>query len=77
MENHYFGSADYSQEELVAEFTAAFLSSETGVLPATLDNSTAYIKSWLRVLKNDPKMLVQAIGRAQKATNYILGVVPE
>jgi len=73
VENHYFGSELYSEEELVAEFTAAFLCSETGVLPETLDNSTAYIKSWLKVLKNDPKMLVKAVGRAQKATNFILG----
>lgn len=72
VENHYFGSELYSEEELVAEFTSAFLSSETGVLPETLDNSTAYIKSWLKVLKNDPKMLVKAVGRAQKATTYIL-----
>lgn len=77
MENHYFGSADYSEEELVAEFTSAFLSAETGVLPATLDNSTAYIKSWLKVLKNDPKMLVKAVGKAQKAANYIIGVEKE
>jgi len=72
VENHYFGSETYSEEELVAEFTAAFLSSETGILPATLDNSTAYIKSWLKVLKNEPKMLVKAVGRAQKAANYII-----
>ena len=77
VENHYFGSALYSEEELVAEFTAAFLCSETGVLPETLDNNTAYIKSWLKVLKNDPKMLVKAVGRAQKATNHILGTETE
>jgi antirestriction protein ArdC len=58
---------------LVAEFTAAFLSSETGVLPATLDNSASYIKSWHRALKEEPKMLVQAIGKAQKAADYIMG----
>jgi len=26
----------------------------------------------LKALKNDPKMLVKAVGRAQKATDYIL-----
>jgi antirestriction protein ArdC len=71
VEGHYFGSELYSEEELVAEFTAAFLSGQTGVLPATLENSAAYIKSWHRRLKEDPKMLVKAIGRAQKAANYI------
>ena len=77
VENHYFGSELYSEEELVAEFTSAFMCSETGVLPETLQNSAAYIKSWLSVLKNDPKMLVKAVGRAQKASNYILGTEPE
>jgi antirestriction protein ArdC len=72
VENHYFGSELYSEEELVAEFTSAFLSSETGVLPETINNSASYIASWLKALKNDPKMLVKAVGRAQKATDYIL-----
>ena len=72
VENHYFGSATYSFEELVAEFTSAFLSSETGVLPETVENSTAYIQGWLKVLKNEPKMLVQAVGKAQKATDFII-----
>jgi antirestriction protein ArdC len=73
VEGHYFGSELYSAEELVAEFTAAFLSSETGVLPATLENSAAYIKSWHKRLQEEPKMLVQAIGKAQKAADFILG----
>jgi antirestriction protein ArdC len=73
VESHYFGSELYSEEELVAEFTSAFLSNETGIAPATLDNSASYIASWLKVLKNDPKMLVKAVGRAQKSADYILG----
>jgi hypothetical protein len=72
VENHYFGSELYSEEELVAEFTSAFLSSETGVLPSTIENSTAYIQGWLKALKKDPKILVKAVGRAQKASAYIL-----
>jgi antirestriction protein ArdC len=72
IENHYFGSELYSEEELVAEFSSAFLSSETGIAPSTLDNSASYIASWLKVLKNDPKMLIKAVGRAQKVANYVL-----
>jgi antirestriction protein ArdC len=71
-ENHYFGSELYSEEELVAEFTSAFLSSETGIAPATLDNSASYIASWLKVLKNDPKLLIKAVGRAQKAATFVI-----
>lgn len=73
IENHYFGSELYSQEELVAEFTAAFLSGETGILPHTLDNSASYVAAWHKRLQNNSKELVQAIGKAQKAADYILG----
>lgn len=74
VESHYFGSETYSEEELVAEFTSAFLSNHTGIAPAVIDNSASYIKGWLGVLKNEPKVLVKAIGRAQRASNFILGV---
>lgn len=72
IENHYFGSELYSEEELVAELTAAFLCSDTGIAPSTLDNSVAYIKGWLTVLQNDPKMVVKAAGKASKAADYII-----
>lgn len=74
-----FGSHEYSKEELVAEMTAAFLCSETGIEQATIDNSAAYIQSWLKELKNDKSMVIMAAGQAQKATDFILnrGNVPE
>ena len=67
-----FGDAVYSKEELVAEFTACFLCGETGILPRTVENSSAYLNSWLKVLKSDSKLLVTASSQAEKATNYIL-----
>ncbi len=42
---------------------------ETG---KTFQNSTAYIQSWLSVLKNDVKFIVSASSKAEKAVNYIL-----
>ena len=71
-ERHCFGSADYSQEELIAEFTAAFLCGEAGVVMHTIDNSAAYIKGWLTKLRDDNKFVFQAAGKAQKAADYIL-----
>jgi antirestriction protein ArdC len=65
-----FGSANYSFEELVAEFSAAFLSASVGI-DSTRDNSVAYIKGWLSVLKGDPKIAVQAAGKAQRAADLI------
>lgn len=40
--------------------------------PETFTNSTAYIQSWLKVLKNDNKFIVSASSKAQKAVEYIL-----
>ena len=46
-----FGSTNYSKEELVAEMGAAFLCGVSGIENRTVDNSAAYIASWLRVLQ--------------------------
>ena len=74
VESHSFGDELYSEEELIAEFTSAFLCSHTGLSPSTLDNNASYIASWHKVLKNDPKVLVRAVGKAQKASDFILGL---
>jgi antirestriction protein ArdC len=42
-----FGSPTYSVEELVAEFSAAYLCAEAGISPAVLENQVAYIQGWL------------------------------
>jgi antirestriction protein ArdC len=68
----FYGSHDYSLEELVAEIGATFLCHEAGIIDQTYGNSENYIKGWLAALKNDPKMIVLASQRATKATKYIL-----
>lgn len=68
-----FGSHEYSQEELVAEFTAAMLSAQCGIASATIENSAAYVKGWHKRLKNDPECLVMASRLANKAFHHILG----
>jgi antirestriction protein ArdC len=45
----------------------------TGLAPHTLENSAAYLQSWLGVLKSDSRMVVTAASAAQKAVDYILG----
>jgi len=71
--HHSFGSTPYATEELVAEMGAAFLSCKAGIVERTVDNSAAYIASWLERLKNDRKLVVQAAAQAQKASDFILG----
>ncbi|PYJ96416.1 MAG: hypothetical protein DME23_20855 [Verrucomicrobia bacterium] len=68
-----FGSQSYSKEELVAEMGAAFLSGQAGIVERTIDNSAAYVKSWLQRLKDDARLVVQAAAQAQKAADFILG----
>jgi antirestriction protein ArdC len=71
-ESHSFGDHNYSQEELIAEMGSAFLCGTCGI-ERTIDNSAAYIQSWLKALKNDKRMVVRASSQAQKAADYILG----
>jgi antirestriction protein ArdC len=66
-----FGSEDYSKEELVAEMAAAFVSTEAG-LEVEIEQSAGYIQGWLKALKDDRKLLVQAAAQAQKASDLIL-----
>jgi antirestriction protein ArdC len=68
-----FGCEDYSKEELIAELGSAFLCAEAGIDNSELDNSTAYIQSWLKALKNDKRLLIAASSQAAKAARYILG----
>jgi antirestriction protein ArdC len=72
-----FGSEIYSREELVAEFAAAFLGQEAGIDPSRVEQSAAYIASWLRALRDDRRLAVVAAGQAQRATDHILGRHPE
>ena len=66
-------SAEYSKEELVAEIGAAALVNRCGLeTNSSFQNSTAYIQSWLKALRNDKKMLVSASSKAEKAVNLIL-----
>ena len=69
---HFFGDFDYSKEELIAEMTASFLCGHVGIENATIQNSAAYIQSWIKVLKGDKKLAIIAAAQAQKAADYIL-----
>lgn len=69
-----FGSEDYSKEELVAEIGAAALLNRFGLeTPESFKNSTAYIQSWIKALRDDKKWIVSAAGKAEKAMEYIIG----
>ncbi len=68
-----FGSESYSKEELIAEMTAAMLCGVAGIEQNTLENSAAYLKTWITRLKSDSRLLVSAASQAQKAADFIQG----
>lgn len=73
-----FGSEEYSKEELVAEIGAASLVNICGLeTEHSFKNSTAYVQSWLKALKNDTNLIISACARAEKAVNYILGTTEQ
>jgi antirestriction protein ArdC len=70
--NASFGSKTYSFEELIAEIGACFLRTKCGIESKSIDNSVAYINSWIKVLENDNTFIFKAASEAQKAFNFIL-----
>lgn len=67
----FFGSESCSKEELIAEMIAAMLCGIAGVEQKTLENSAAYLKTWIARLKPDSRLLVSAASQAQKAADCI------
>lgn len=68
-----FGSDEYSKEELVAEIGSANIMNILGIeTKKSFRNSTAYIQSWLQVIKNDVRFVISASSKAEKAVKYIL-----
>ncbi|HZH99323.1 MAG TPA: zincin-like metallopeptidase domain-containing protein, partial [Fimbriimonadaceae bacterium] len=70
-----FGGKEYSREELVAEMGAAFLGVEAGIVRDEHEQSAAYLKAWLDVLRQPDHRhwIVQAANQAGRAADYILG----
>ncbi|SFB50510.1 ArdC family protein [Algoriphagus aquimarinus] len=76
-EPHPFSDAEYGKEELLAEMGAGYLNNYTGILDRNLlENSAAYIQHWLKELRNDTHLLIEAASKAQKAVDYILNECP-
>jgi antirestriction protein ArdC len=65
------GTKDYAFEELIAEIGSCFVSAEIGALP-DFDQSAAYLKHWIKHLKDDKKFIFKAAAAAQRAADYIM-----
>lgn len=67
-----FGNEAYAFEELIADIGAGFVAGYLGYDYQFSKNNLAYLKSWLKVLKNDKKAIFKACSEAQKAFDYLL-----
>jgi len=69
----------YAFEELVAELGAAFLCCDAGISQPDEPRAdhAAYLGHWLKVLKDDPKAIVSAASKAEKAAKLVLAKAAE
>ena len=70
-----FGSSDYAQEELVAEFTAAMLCGSIALSQTPRLDHAQYIANWLQRLKSDKTYAIKAASQAQKAVDFVNAAV--
>ncbi len=65
----------YAEEELVAEMAASFLNARAGIIEDEIENSAAYLQSWINALrtKDAQSWIVRAASQGQKAADFILG----
>lgn len=73
MDHSGFASHAYSFEELVSELASAFLAAEAGISASVIHNSASYIAHWSKVLKSEPRWIVNASAQAMKAADMIMG----
>lgn len=66
-----FGSAEYAKEELVAELTAALVSTQYGMAKHVKSDSAAYLKSWLHCLNEDPNFIKGSLMDVKRSASFI------
>ena len=59
-------------EELVAEISAAMMGAQLGFQPGHIEDSAAYVQSWLKVLRDDKRAIVKAAAAAQRSADYLM-----
>ncbi len=69
----------YAFEELVAELGAAFLCADAGINQPEepREDHAQYLSHWLEVLKGDPKAIVSAASKAEKAAKLVMAKAGE
>ena len=63
---------NYSAEELVAEMGSQVLADICDFKQDHIEDTSAYIGSWIKCLKSNPEWVIWAGGRAEKGVDMIL-----
>lgn len=72
-----FGDEAYSFEEIIVEVFSAMLMADLGIACTPRPDHAAYISSWLRVLKDDPRAIFSAASQAQKIADWMHAQQPQ
>lgn len=73
----FFGSPEYAREELVAELGAALTAHRYGFDSHIKEESAAYLKSWLKSLKEEPAFIKTTLFDVKRATSMLTQCLDE
>lgn len=71
-----FGSEKYAREELRAEIASLMLGDQLGI-GHDPGQHAAYVGSWIKVLRDDPREIFRAAADAEKIMAYVMGLENE
>ena len=71
-----FGSASYAAEECCVEILSGLILADLGIAHHPRPDHAAYIASWLKVLKEDPRAIFTAASKAQQAADWMWAQQP-
>ncbi|MBN8948080.1 MAG: DUF1738 domain-containing protein [Rhodanobacter sp.] len=64
-----FGTPEYAREELTAEISSMMMGERLGI-GHDPSQHVAYVKSWIGLLKDDPKVILKACSEAEKVCTF-------
>jgi len=72
-----FGSAAYAAEECCVEILSGLVLADLGIAHHPRPDHAAYIATWLKVLKDDPRAIFTAASKAQQAADWMHAQQPQ
>ena len=72
-----FGSASYAADECCVEILSGLILADLGIAHHPRPDHAAYISSWLKVLKDDPRAIFTAASKAQQAADWMWAQQPQ